>query len=164
MGWPLFADIQEDLSRFILVFCKPLTEIMVVEAIGADITPSQVKEGIEGDDTFLAEMDGKTKSNQGQGLDVLSNFGSVDDSHGVNGESKEGDHVANVNFPEDAVDEWPAQKQIHTFHFVKYRSYEDPKLKAKIEQANKEIQKKNQGRFQITEALKAKRVRYSQID
>lgn len=136
---------------------------MVMEAVGPDITPSQVKEGIEEENTFLAEMDSTTKSNQGQGLDGLSNFGSVDDSHGVNGGSKEGDHVANVNFPKDAVDEWPAPKQIHTFYFVKYRSYEDPKLKAKVEQADKEIQKKNQDRFQITEALKAKRSERAQV-
>ncbi|KAG1330252.1 Proton pump-interactor BIP103 [Cocos nucifera] len=136
---------------------------MVMEAVGPDITPNQVKEGIEEENTFLAEMDSKTKSNQGQGLDGLSNFGSVDDSHGVNGESKEGDHVANVNFPKDAVDEWPAPKQIHSFYFVKYRSYEDPKLKAKVEQADKEIQKKNQARFQITEALKAKRSGRAQV-
>ncbi|XP_008794130.2 proton pump-interactor 1-like isoform X2 [Phoenix dactylifera] len=136
---------------------------MVVETVGADITPSQVKEGIEGDNTFLAEMDSKTKSNQGHGLDGLSKFGSVDDSHGVNGEGKEGDRVANVNFPKDAVDEWPAPKQFHTFYFVKHRSYEDPKLKAKIEQADKEIRKKNEHRFQITEALKAKRSERAQV-
>lgn len=136
---------------------------MVVEAVGADITPSLVKEGTEGDNTFLSEMDSKAKSNQGKGLDGPSKFGAVDDSHGLNGESKEGDHVANANFPKDAADEWPTPKQIHSFYFVKYRSYEDPKLKAKIEQVDKEIQKKNQARFRITEALRAKRSERAQV-
>ncbi|XP_038985151.1 proton pump-interactor 1-like [Phoenix dactylifera] len=136
---------------------------MGMEADGANITPSQVKEGIKGDNIFLAEMDSKTKPNQGQRLDGPNKFESVNGSHGVNGESKEGGHLANVNFPKDAVDEWPAPKQIHTFYFVKYRSYEDPKLKAMIEQADKEIQKKNQARFQITEALKAKRSERAQV-
>ncbi|KAG1335304.1 Proton pump-interactor BIP131 [Cocos nucifera] len=136
---------------------------MGMEADGANITLSQVKEGTKGDNIFLAEMDSKTKTNQGQGLDGANKFGSVNGSHGVKGESKDGGHVANVNFPKDAVDEWPAPKQIHTFYFVKYRSFEDPKLKAKLEQADKEIQKKNQARFRITEALKAKRSERAQV-
>ncbi|PRQ38415.1 putative proton pump-interactor [Rosa chinensis] len=71
---------------------------------------------------------------------------------------KEGNGVAVQNFHEDAVDEWPAPKQIHSFYFVRYRTYDDPKLKAKIEQANVEVQKKNQARSRVLEALNAKRV------
>ncbi|XP_073110718.1 proton pump-interactor 1-like [Elaeis guineensis] len=122
-----------------------------------------VKEGIKGDNIFLAEMDSKTKTNQGQGLDGANKFVSVNGSHGVKGEGKDGGHVANANFPKDAVDVWPSPRQIHTFYFVKYRSYEDPKRKAMLEQADKEIQKKNQARFQITEALKAKRSERAQV-
>ncbi|TYI84922.1 hypothetical protein E1A91_D05G401400v1 [Gossypium mustelinum] len=44
---------------------------------------------------------------------------------------------------EDAVVEWPAPKQIHSFHFIRYRFYEDPAIKAKLDQADKEIQKWN---------------------
>lgn len=70
----------------------------------------------------------------------------------------EGNKVSEVNFPKDAVDEWPAPKRIHTFYIVKYRSYEDPSIKVKIEQADKEIQRRNLAKFQITETLREKRV------
>ncbi|KAG1346578.1 Proton pump-interactor BIP131 [Cocos nucifera] len=129
---------------------------MGVEVLGADVTSGQVK-GIEGNDTFLAEMDSKTETNLGQEAGEPIKSGLGDNSHGAKEETKEADHVTNANFPKDAVDEWPAPKKIHTFYFVKFRSYEDPKLKTKIEQTDKDIQKKNQARFQITEALKAKR-------
>ena len=44
------------------------------------------------------------------------------------------------------------------FYFVRYRPYDDPKVKAKIDQADKEMQKWNKARFQLTDELKAKRV------
>ncbi len=59
--------------------------------------------------------------------------------------------------PKDVKDEWPAPKEIHTFYFVKFRSYEDLQLKRKIDQADKDLQKKIQARYQITEVLRAKR-------
>eukprot|EP00252_Welwitschia_mirabilis_P004540 TRINITY_DN1486_c0_g1_i1.p1 TRINITY_DN1486_c0_g1~~TRINITY_DN1486_c0_g1_i1.p1 ORF type:complete len:627 (+),score=194.49 TRINITY_DN1486_c0_g1_i1:215-2095(+) len=59
--------------------------------------------------------------------------------------------------PKDVKEEWPAPQEIHTFYIVKLRSYEDPKLKAKIDQADIDLQKKSQARFQITEKLKEKR-------
>ncbi|KAF8025820.1 hypothetical protein BT93_F2601 [Corymbia citriodora subsp. variegata] len=69
----------------------------------------------------------------------------------------EANKVSEVNFPKDAVDEWPAPKRIHTFYIAKYRSYEDPSIKVKMEQADKEIHRRNQARFQITETLREKR-------
>ncbi|GMH05642.1 hypothetical protein Nepgr_007482 [Nepenthes gracilis] len=78
--------------------------------------------------------------------------------HGVDEPpNSEGKNTTSADFPKDVVDEWPAPKQVHSFYFVKYRSYDDPKWKDKIDQAEKELQRKNQQRFQITEALKAKR-------
>lgn len=136
---------------------------MGVEVLGADVTSGLVK-GIEGNDTFLAEMDSKTKTNLGQEAGEPIKSGLGDNSHGAKEETTEADHVINANFPKDAVDEWPAPKQTHTFCFVKFRSYEDPKLKAKIEQTDKDVQKRNQARFQITEALKAKRVTQTIMD
>lgn len=129
---------------------------MGVEVLGADVTTGQVK-GIESNDASLSEVDSKTKTDLclEAGEPIKSGLG--DNSRGAKEETKEADHVTTANFPKDAVDEWPAPKQIHTFCFVKFRSYEDPKLKTKIEQIDKDIQKKNQARFQITEALKAKR-------
>ncbi|XP_072950824.1 proton pump-interactor BIP131-like [Typha angustifolia] len=94
---------------------------------------------------------------QAQGPEESAKFGLVDNKNEPTGEVAGVDHVGTANFPKDAVDEWPEPKQIHTFYFVKFRSYEDPKMKVKIEQADKDIQKKNQNRYQITEALKAKR-------
>lgn len=63
------------------------------------------------------------------------------------------------NVPKDAADEWPAPKQIHSFYFIRHRPYDDPSIKAKIDLADKEIRKRSQARFQITETLKSKRVR-----
>ena len=60
--------------------------------------------------------------------------------------------------PKNAVDEWPEPKQTYTFYFVKIRSLEDPKLRAKLEQADKDFQNKIQARSKIFEAIKAKKV------
>ncbi|XP_072965648.1 proton pump-interactor BIP131-like isoform X2 [Typha angustifolia] len=109
---------------------------------------SALAKGIKGHDDPKVEMDDKEK-------DCLEVFGKQI-KIGVVDEQTRGIKDAS-NFPKDVVDEWPAPKEIHTFYFAKYRSYEDPKLKAKIEQADKEIQRKNQARFQITEALREKR-------
>lgn len=66
--------------------------------------------------------------------------------------------VTAVNGPKDAVNEWPEPAKIHSFYFVRYRLHDDPKVKAKIDFADKEVQKWNQVRFQLTEEAKAKRV------
>jgi hypothetical protein len=39
-------------------------------------------------------------------------------------------------------DEWPKPKQTYAFYFIKVRSFEDLKLRAKLEQSNKKFQKK----------------------
>ncbi|KAE8703260.1 Proton pump interactor 1 isoform 3 [Hibiscus syriacus] len=69
----------------------------------------------------------------------------------------DGNNASNANIPTDAVDEWPAVKQIHSFYFVRYRLYDDSEIKAKIDQADKELQKWNRTRFKITDELKAQR-------
>lgn len=63
----------------------------------------------------------------------------------------------NNSIPKDAVDEWPAPKQIHAFYMVKYRLYDDQKTKVQMDHADKELKRLNQARFQITEKLRAKR-------
>ncbi|KAJ6752057.1 hypothetical protein OIU85_002476 [Salix viminalis] len=85
-------------------------------------------------------------------------------SHGEDPVKAEGNDVKDSNLPKDAVDEWPAPKQIHSFYFVTYRQYDDPKIKSKIDQADKEIQKRNLSRFEIMEELKAKRFRNEDLD
>ncbi|GMJ05250.1 proton pump interactor 1 [Hibiscus trionum] len=67
----------------------------------------------------------------------------------------DGTNASNANVPTGAVDEWPATKQIHSFYFARYRLYDDPEMKAKIDQADKELQKWNRTRFKITDELKA---------
>ncbi|KAL5989854.1 hypothetical protein ACLOJK_010749 [Asimina triloba] len=121
---------------------------MGVEMVGDDFAQGQLKDEID-----------NVKPNQGSEQEEPINSGVVDGSHATaNGATKgEADPASNANFPKDAVDEWPAPKQIHCFYFVRFRSYEDPKLKVKFDQADKEIQKKNQARYQLTEAIKAKR-------
>lgn len=82
-------------------------------------------------------------------------------SHGTEEPKKEEVSRTPVsNVPKDAVEDWPEPKQIHSFYIVKFRRFEDPKLKAKIELAERELQKKNQARSQIIEKLKAKRVSF----
>ncbi|XP_043698820.1 proton pump-interactor 1-like [Telopea speciosissima] len=129
---------------------------MGVEVAEADFTQAPVKDGFG----ILNEKD-STKPNQIAGLDEPTKSG----SQGTDAPAKGlGDSDPDVNnFPKDAVDEWPAPKQIYYFYFVKYRSYDDPKLKAKIDQADKEVQRKSQSRFQIIEALKAKKSDRAQV-
>ncbi|PIN03777.1 hypothetical protein CDL12_23700 [Handroanthus impetiginosus] len=85
-------------------------------------------------------------------------------SHGADQPAK-GDmnKISESNLPKDAVDEWPEPTQIHSFYIVRYRTFEDQNLKAKLDVAEKELQKKNQARSQIFEKLKTKRAERAQI-
>lgn len=126
---------------------------MAIEVEGFEMVQGPVVETVsEGVTTVLHEKE-NGKLDQDPGLNEPIKFG----SHGDEPIKGEGNNVSDANFPKDAIDEWPAPKQIHSFYFVRCRSYDDPKIKVKIDQADKEIQKKNQARYQITEGLKAKR-------
>jgi len=122
----------------------------------------QVNMGMEVAGSEVPQVNGETnttlhdKENGKVNVSEPIKFG----SHGVDEPKGKGDtkHVANANLPKDAVDEWPADPQVHSFWFVKYRLFEDPSLKAKIEKTDKEILKANQRRSQIIEELKPKRV------
>ncbi|XP_057993327.1 proton pump-interactor 1 [Hevea brasiliensis] len=124
---------------------------MGVEVGGSEMAQVPVETVTEVDNSFLHDKEnGK--------LDKESGFKPIKfGSHEEEPAKGEGDEVADSKFPTDAADEWPAPKQIHTFYFVRYRPFDDPKIKAKIDQYDREIQKSNQSRFQITEELKAKR-------
>lgn len=132
---------------------------MVVEIMGAELPQGQAKDGVP------LNID-DVKPNQGSEYEEPIKFGAVDGSHGMSNWPSKGDSdpSADAKFPKDAVDEWPAPKQIHSFYFVRFRSYEDPKLKAKTDQAEKEIEKKNQARSQLTDTLRAKRVQKNSFD
>ncbi|KAK1389302.1 Proton pump-interactor 1 [Heracleum sosnowskyi] len=69
-----------------------------------------------------------------------------------------------LSIPTNAVDEWPAPKQIHTFYMVKYRSYDDQKTKGLLDQADKELKNINEARSQIVEKLRAKRADRAQVN
>ncbi|KAJ6811762.1 proton pump-interactor 1 [Iris pallida] len=135
---------------------------MGMEMLGVDIAIEQV-DIEEGDASFIIDRNGKTLSDPGMKQEEPTKTGLVEIVNGTKGDVKETDNAATANLPKDAVDEWPEPKQIHTFYLVRFRSYEDPQLKAKIELADKEVQRKNQARFQITEALKTKRAERSNL-
>ncbi|KAB5534623.1 hypothetical protein DKX38_017709 [Salix brachista] len=126
------------------------------------VAPEKVQAPIDGvsevDKSVLHEKE-NGKLGKVSGLTEPIQFG----SHGEEPVKAEGIDVTEANLPKDAVDEWPAPKQVHSFYFVTYRPYDDPKIKAKIDQAEKEIQKRNQSRFQITEELKAKRSKRAEL-
>uniref|UniRef100_A0A7N0RES9 Proton pump-interactor 1 n=1 Tax=Kalanchoe fedtschenkoi TaxID=63787 RepID=A0A7N0RES9_KALFE len=104
-------------------------------------------------------------------IPVLQENGKAD--AGVNGPIKFGSHgdepakveasKAAADGPKDAVDEWPAPRQVHSFFFIRYRPYDDVKLKAKKELIEKEVEKKTQARFQITEKIRAKKTDRAEI-
>ncbi|CAA7039679.1 unnamed protein product [Microthlaspi erraticum] len=92
--------------------------------------------------TFEGKLETNGKVEQGKGDNVSVKFG----SHGEapkKTEEKTNKNVLISDVPKDAAEEWPAAKQIHSFYFVKNRHYEDPKIKAKLEAADKELEKLN---------------------
>ncbi|PSR95690.1 Proton pump-interactor like [Actinidia chinensis var. chinensis] len=126
---------------------------MDVEVVKSELAQVTVESGIEENNSLLHEKENGTV-HQGFELTEPIKFGSHSVDEPLNGEGNNA-HVA--NFPKDAADEWPAQKQNHSFYFVRYRSYDDPKLKAKLEQVDKDLQKKSQQRSQILDKIRAKR-------
>ncbi|CAN6443620.1 unnamed protein product [Victoria cruziana] len=134
---------------------------MAVEILAAEYTQGQL-EATDMEATKTNEFeDGKVVTSPA--FEEQTNLGPVDGPVGagssVNGEKD----VSADKFPKDATDEWPAQKEIHTFYFVKFRYYEDSKLKGKMEAAEKELQKRIQARYLLTESLKAKKTERFQI-
>ncbi|KAL8171893.1 hypothetical protein V2J09_023697 [Rumex salicifolius] len=95
----------------------------------------------------------------GNGVSNPVNFG----SHGDETAKANSDSLSNSNFSKDTADEWPAEQKIHSFYFVRYRSCNDLDLKAKIDQVDREIWKKNRQRIQILDKIKAKRLDRAQI-
>lgn len=121
--------------------------------MGFEMVQGPLENGADGGKPVLLEKEnGKLEQDLGAGEPIK--FG----THGEESAKGEANDVSDTNAPKDAVEEWPAPKQIHSFYFVRCRPFEDPTIKSKIDQLDKEISKKNQARFQITEALKAKRV------
>ncbi|XVF70193.1 hypothetical protein PTKIN_Ptkin11bG0141500 [Pterospermum kingtungense] len=127
---------------------------MGVEVVGSDMAQVSVGKVTEVDKSFLHDKEnGKLDKDSVRNEPIK-----VEEP-----DKGEENNASDASFPKDAVAEWPAPKQIHCFYFVRYRPYDDPKIKPKIDQANKEIQKWNKVRFQLMDELKAKRSDKSEL-
>nr|KJB61861.1 hypothetical protein B456_009G386800 [Gossypium raimondii] len=128
---------------------------MGVKDVDSDLAQLSIDKVTEVDKSFLHE-NGKLDK------DPVYNNPIQVDSHSEEPDKEEENGASDPDFLKDAVDEWPAPKQIRSFHFIRYRFYEDPAIKAKLDQADKEIQKWNKARFKLTDELKAKRAERSE--
>ncbi|XP_006659373.1 proton pump-interactor BIP131 [Oryza brachyantha] len=124
-----------------------------MEATGAEATLSQVK-AVDGEDNIFQDKESRATAKE-RGEAALFGLENTAPNGAIN--------PADLAPPKDAVDEWPEPKQTHSFFFVKVRPYEDPNLKMKLDQADKECQKKIQARSHIFEALRTKRNERSNI-
>ncbi|KAM6584701.1 hypothetical protein CsatB_011703 [Cannabis sativa] len=131
---------------------------MGVEVVGFEMVDGPLEAVAGGDNSVLHEKE-NGKQDQGPKSGESIQFG----SHGEEPVKEDVNGVSNANFPQDAVEEWPAPKQIHSFYFIRHRSYDDPKIRVKIDQAAIDIEKKNQARLRIMEQLKAKRADRSEV-
>ncbi|GAB4846431.1 hypothetical protein Ancab_025436 [Ancistrocladus abbreviatus] len=125
---------------------------MGMEVAGSDLAQVNVETvGEENKSELHAKENGEVILEEGVSEPIK--FG----SYAVDEPTKGGaTNSSNDNMPKNATDEWPDQ-QIHHFYFVKYRPYDDPILKPKIEQADMEFNKMKQQRTQIINALQDKR-------
>ncbi|XP_010539250.1 PREDICTED: proton pump-interactor 1-like [Tarenaya hassleriana] len=117
----------------------------------------------DGFEVASSPFEGKAEQNgklvHGKGEKVSIKFGSHDEPS----KGEENNNVFGSDTPKDIIEEWPAAKQVHSFFFVRYRPFEDPKIKAKLDQADKELQKLNRARAGVVEELKAKRAERSEL-
>lgn len=111
--------------------------------------PKENKKKNNGEKKYL------TKENQ-----KMNNGAKVNEPIKFGSHKEEGQKVPVVGQLKDAVEDWPEPKQIHSFYIVRYRRFEDQNLKPKYDQAEKELQKLNQARFQLIEKLRAKKVSF----
>ncbi|KMZ70900.1 proton pump interactor 1 [Zostera marina] len=136
---------------------------MVMETLAANFVPGQAND-MTHEDIICKTGDEKVAQDQVSGIEEPIKFGLLDSKLVTNELEKEKlDNNKSASFPKDAADEWPAPKKVHSFYLIKVRSYEDPKMKTKVIQIDKEIQKKNQARFLIIQALKDKRSERSSV-
>ncbi|XP_010433357.1 PREDICTED: proton pump-interactor 1 isoform X2 [Camelina sativa] len=110
---------------------------------------------------FEGKPDKNGKPDQVKGDKVSIKFG----SHGEPPKKAEetNNKVLNADVPKDAAEEWPAARQIHSFYFIRYHSLKDPKMKAKLEAAEKELEKLNKARGAVLNDLRAKRTERSKL-
>ncbi|CAH2070049.1 unnamed protein product [Thlaspi arvense] len=116
----------------------------------------------DGFEAASTPLEGKAEQN-GKGDQVSIKFGSHGEPSKVEGKTNK--NVSKSDVPKNVSEDWPAEKKQlrHTFYFVKQRSYEDPKIKAKLDQLDQEHQKLNLARAGVFEKLKAKRAEKSEL-
>lgn len=125
--------------------------------------------GVESLETELPHVSVETKSEgnillQKENGILNQESGITFGSHGTEEPGKkEVNTLPENSIPKDAVDEWPAPKQIHTFYMVKYRLYDDQKTKSQLDQADRELKKLNQARYQLTDKIRAKKTERAQV-
>ncbi|GLU23358.1 hypothetical protein SLE2022_393740 [Rubroshorea leprosula] len=129
---------------------------MGVEVVGSEM--EQVETVTEVEKSFLHEKE-NGKLDQDVGDKVAIKFG----SQGEEPVQREETNASDANFPKDAVDDWSVPRQIHSFYFVRHRPHDDPKVKAKLEQQDKEIEKLNRARFQLIEDIKARKAERTEV-
>jgi len=111
---------------------------------------------------FEAKPETNGKVEQGKGDKVAIKSGSHGEPPKKAEESSSSSKISS-DVPKDAAEEWPAAKQIRSFYFVKYRHFDDPKIKAKLEVADKELEKLNKARSVVIEGLRAKKAERSKL-
>jgi hypothetical protein len=132
---------------YVLSICRD----MGMEVVG-EAAPGQVKVA-DAEVTLFQDTESKATAKE---REEAADFGSDNAKAAANA-------INDMAPPKDAVEEWPEPKQTYTYYFVKIRSLEDPKLRAKLEQADKDFQSKIQARSKIIEAIKAKKVLFLKL-
>ncbi|KAL0798372.1 hypothetical protein Bca101_053547 [Brassica carinata] len=108
-----------------------------------------------------APFEGKPETNGKVGGDKVSH--GEPPKKAEESSSSSSNNKISSDVPKDAAEEWPAAKQIRSFYFVKYRRFEDPKIKAKLDVADTELAKLKKARSAVVEELKAKRAERSKL-
>ncbi|KAL4325512.1 hypothetical protein GQ457_11G013480 [Hibiscus cannabinus] len=121
---------------------------MGVEVVGSEMAKVSVDKATEVDKSLLHDKENGKLDKDPVHADPIKGGSEVEEPN-----KEEEKNVS--DFPSDAVTEWPAPKQIHSFYFIRYRPFDDPKIKAKVDQVDKEMQKLNKVRFQLTDELKS---------
>ncbi|XP_074365684.1 proton pump-interactor 1-like isoform X2 [Apium graveolens] len=125
--------------------------------------------GVESVETELPNVTVETKSEgnillQKENGILNQESGITFGSHGTEETGKkEVNNLPENSIPKDAVDEWPAPKQIHTFYMVKYRLYDDQETKSQLDYADRELKKLNQARYQLNDKIRAKKAERAQV-
>jgi len=137
----------------------PVVGAMTVEVVGFETVQGPAENSAEEDKPVSQEIENGKLEEEAEVADAITFGSNGDKSAKPEAEvAPDSNAVPDSDVPKDAVEEWPAPKQIHYFYFVRFRPYDDPTIKANLDKLDKEMSQKNQARIKVTDALKAKRV------